>query len=138
MDFATIFELETQLVFLLNLDGWQLIKSEDEFAVFDAYGYDTNGKRCVVEFKFRNDYYDTKMMELKKYDSLMAINTTKKYYCVIDSGGAYMFDLDHIDKSDCHTIDLPKKTITDKPEKKQKQIFFLKKSDAIAYNYNFF
>lgn len=138
MDFDQISELETQLVFLLNLDGWKLTKCRDVFSIFDAYGYDTNGQKCIVEFKFRQEYYDTKMLENKKYQSLINLNYVKKYYCVIDSAGAFMFDLSNIDKSDFHIIDLPKKTITDKPEKKQKEIYFLKNDDAIVYNYKFF
>jgi len=139
MDFDTISELETQMVFLLNLDNWQLKKCRDKYSIFDAYGYDYNGKKCVMEFKFRQEFYQTKMLEHKKYASLMGLNKyDKKYYCVIDSGGCHVYDLSQIDISDKQKMDLPKKTITDNPEKKQKEIYFLKNDKAIVYNYKFF
>ncbi len=71
MTFEDIFELERQLVFLLNQSDWNLKWDKDEFSFFDAKGYDKNGDTCIVEMKFRNQYYLNKMLEEKKYNNLI-------------------------------------------------------------------
>ena len=61
---------EQATVNLLNLDGWQLEVSKD-YDHYDAIGLTPKGLKCVIEMKFRNDYYEDKMLEKKKYDKLM-------------------------------------------------------------------
>ena len=39
-----IYELEKQLIFLLNFDGWKIKWSEDKYCHYDAIGTDINGK----------------------------------------------------------------------------------------------
>ena len=57
-----IHELEQQLVFLLNLDEWQLEWTGEDYSHYDAMGLDLNGQKCIIEFKFRNEAYIDKML----------------------------------------------------------------------------
>jgi hypothetical protein len=77
----------------MNLDGWQLEWTGEEFEHYDAKGKTPKGFDCVVEFKLRHAYYPTKILEKYKYDKLMAMNCMKFYY-VFDSGGNYLYHLD--------------------------------------------
>ena len=50
--------LEQAVVYALNLDGWELSHTGDGFERYDAQGLTPKGKKCVIEMKFRNEYYD--------------------------------------------------------------------------------
>ena len=63
MSLERINVLEQGVVAILNLDGWQLEWCGGGFDHYDAIGYTAKGKKCVIEMKFRNKYYDTKMLE---------------------------------------------------------------------------
>ena len=42
--------------------------------IMDAIGKTPKGFDCVIEMKFRNKYYEDKMLEKDKYDSLMKLD----------------------------------------------------------------
>ena len=66
-------EWEKAVVFLLNLDGWDLEWTGGGGCVYDAKGKTPKGKTCVLEIKFRKKHYnDGMMLEKKKYDALIA------------------------------------------------------------------
>ncbi len=88
-------ELERDKVICLNLKGWNLKPSKYDDDVYDAYGRTPAGSICYIEMKFRNDYYETKLLEKKKYDSLMKL-VGRKFYYVNDKIGEYLFALDRI------------------------------------------
>lgn len=96
----TINKLEQAVVLFLNkFDGWDLTHTGEGMLIYDAEGYTPKGRQCVIEMKFRTKYYDTKMLEVSKYDALMALpDHIVKIYLVADPVGTYFFWLDGIDE----------------------------------------
>jgi|11BtaG_2_1085332.scaffolds.fasta_scaffold23193_3 hypothetical protein len=129
--------LEQQLVFLLNLDGWQLEWTGEDYSHFDAMGLNLNGKKCIIEFKFRRETYIDKMLEVYKYQALLDVDIAKRYYAVIDFKGCWVFDLDSIEYTS-QTINSPRQSIFEDTNKVQKEVMMLEKSSVIKrYLYNF-
>jgi len=129
--------LEQQLVFLLNLDGWKLEWTGEDYSHFDAMGLDLNGKNCIIEFKFRRETYIDKMLEVYKYQALLDVDIAKRYYAVIDFKGCWVFDLDSIEYTS-QTINSPKQSIFNDTNKVEKKVMMLEKSSVIKrYLYNF-
>ena len=129
--------LEQQLVFLLNLDGWQLEWTGEDYSHYDAEGLDLNGRKCIIEFKFRSEAYTDKMLEVYKYQALLDVDIAKKYYAVIDFKGCWVFDLDSIEYTS-QTIESPKQSIFNDTNKVEKEVMMLEKSSAIKrYLYKF-
>src|SRR6056300_1069237 len=93
-------KFEKAFVMMLNtFDDWQLEWVGDQNLCYDAIGLTPKGNRCVVEMKFRKKYYETKMLEKKKYDALMELNSDiVKIYFVSDPQGSYWFWLDKLKK----------------------------------------
>lgn len=125
---------EQATVNLLNLDGWQLEVSKD-YDHYDAIGYTPKGLKCVIEMKFRNDYYEDKMLEKKKYDKLMQMYDYVKIYFVNDAKGNYFFWLDDMVMPEIKTMRLPKQTLWDKT-RIEKEIYLLPESKATIINRN--
>lgn len=96
---SKLHDFEKAVILLLNqFDGWEL-KHCGGNKVYDAEGLTPKGRRCVIEMKFRTKYYPTKMLEVKKYNSLMQLDREiVKIYFVSDPRGTYMFWLDGINK----------------------------------------
>ena len=63
MGIETIKKFENVLVAFLNMDGWNLEWTGDGFKHYDACGFTPKGNPCVIEMKFRNKYYEKKMLE---------------------------------------------------------------------------
>lgn len=132
-----IHELEQQLVFLLNLDGWQLEWTGEDYSHYDAKGIDLNGEECIIEFKFRRKAYIDKMLEEYKHQALLDICVPKRYYAVIDFKGCWVFDLDTIEYTR-QTIQSPKQSIFADTGITEKKVLMLEKSSAYKrYHYNF-
>ena len=132
-----IHELEKQLVFLLNLDEWQLEWTGEDYSQYDAMGLDLNGQKCIIEFKFRNEAYIDKMLEVYKYQALLDVDVPKRYYAVIDFKGCWVFDLDSIEYTS-QTINSPRQSIFRDNNKVEKEVMMLEKSSAIKrYLYKF-
>lgn len=125
---------ELATVNLLNLDGWDLKVSKD-YDHYDAIGLTPKGLKCVIEMKFRNDYYEEKMLEKKKYDKLMEMYDYVKIYFVNDAKGNYFFWLDDMVMPEVKTMRLPKQTLWDKT-KIAKEIYLLPESKATIINRN--
>lgn len=125
---------EQATVNLLNLDGWQLEVSKD-YDHYDAIGLTPKGLKCVIEMKFRNDYYEDKMLEKKKYDKLMQMYDYVKIYFVNDAKGNYFFWLDDMVMPEIKTMRLPKQTLWDKT-RIEKEIYLLPESKATIINRN--
>ena len=130
--------LEQQLVFLLNLDGWQLQWTGEDYSHYDAEGLDLNRRKCIIEFKFRSEAYTDKMLEVYKYQALLAVNKyAERYYAVIDFKGCWVFDLDSIEYTS-QTIQSPRQSIFNDTNKVEKEVMMLEKSSAVKrYLYNF-
>tara|TARA_R100000935_G_C2700264_1_gene109998 strand:+ start:135 stop:548 length:414 start_codon:yes stop_codon:yes gene_type:complete len=90
-------KLEKAYIQFLNFDGWDLKWTGDGQEVYDAIGMTAKGHKCVIEMKFRNEYYEEKMLEKKRYDELMLIDDNiLKLYFVNDPKGNFMFWLNKI------------------------------------------
>jgi|TARA_R110002167_G_scaffold88042_2_gene237680 hypothetical protein len=142
MGIKKIKQYENAVTSILNLDGWDLKTPDNDFTVYDAIGYtpkrDKKGNRikCVIEMKFRNKYYPTKMLEKDKYDALMSLGKdVVKIFYVFDTKGNFMYFL--------NTLKLPKlikKTCPDKTmwtkNRIQKDVYMLNENDAVRINLN--
>ena len=51
---------EKAVVAIFNILGWDLVWSKNQFEHYDARGLTPKGFECVIEMKFRNDYYEKK------------------------------------------------------------------------------
>lgn len=127
-------EWEKAVVDILNLDGWQLELTKD-YDHYDAIGLTPKGHKCVIEMKFRNDYYEDKMLEKHKYDNLMKMEGYVKIYFVNDAKGNYMFWLDDMIMPEIKFLRLPKQTLWDKT-KVSKAVYLLNENKATIINRN--
>ena len=127
-------EWEKAVVDILNLDGWKLELTK-EYDHYDAIGLTPKGIKCVIEMKFRNDYYEDKMLEKHKYDNLMKTEGYVKIYFVNDAKGNYMFWLDDMVMPEVKFLRLPKQTLWDKT-KVSKAVYLLSENKATIINRN--
>jgi hypothetical protein len=127
-------EWEKAVVDILNLDGWELELTK-EYDHYDAIGITPKGIKCVIEMKFRNDYYEDKMIEKFKYDKLMLMEGYVKIYFVNDAKGNYMFWLDDMVMPEVKYLRLPKQTLWDKT-KVSKAVYLLSENKATIINRN--
>lgn len=85
------------MVASLNSIGWNLTWSGGGYNHYDAEGLTQLGNPCVIEMKFRNKHYETKMLEVYKYEKLMAIDEDiLKIYLVSDPKTTCLFFLEYI------------------------------------------
>ena len=134
---AQIYELENELIFLLNMSGWHIEWSEEKYCRYDAIGTDLNCQSCVMEFKFRRKFYKTKILETKKYNALLDQNK-EMYYCVVDQKGCHIYDLANIDRNNLIELKLPKETITDNIQKESRWVYEIKHAPDYFYKFQFF
>ena len=125
---------EKATIGLLNLDGWKLEWCGDENTFYDARGYTPKGFKAVVEMKFRNKYYETKLLEKTKYDNLMSLEEDiVKIYFVNDPKGNYLYWLNTLEMPKVDDKDCPKTTMWDKTKVK-KEVYMLTESQATLIN----
>ena len=142
MEIKKIKQFENAVILILNLDGWDLKKPENDFTVYDAIGYtpkkDKNGNRikCVIEMKFRNKYYATKMLEKDKYVALMALDKdVVKIFYVFDTKGNFMYYLNNLKLPQSVKKYCPDTTMWTK-NKLLKDVYLLEENDAVRININ--
>tara|TARA_R100001163_G_scaffold11614_4_gene10625 strand:- start:12985 stop:13401 length:417 start_codon:yes stop_codon:yes gene_type:complete len=130
-------ELEKGLVKLLNnFDDWKLEWVGDLNLCYDAKGYTPKGYECVVEFKFRNKYYKSKLLEKKKYDALMNLpKDVVKIYFVSDPKGTYWFWLNKLDEMELIQKKCPTTTHWG-GEKINKEVYLLSEDLASVIDFN--
>jgi len=124
---------ERGIIYLLNLDGWDLEWTGEEFEHFDARGKTPKGFDCVIEFKLRNAYYPTKVLEKYKYDKLME-NDCLKFYYVFDSRGNYLYYLDSLELPEPNIINCKATEKFGRDELINKTVYFLSESQASIIN----
>lgn len=130
MNITKINRYEKAVVYFLNkYDGWELEWAGDKNLCYDAIGKTPKGNKCVIEMKFRNKYYDTKLLEKAKYDSLMALKDYVKIYYVSDPKGAYWFWLDKLSEMQVIEKNCPTTTLWN-DKKKQKEVYLLSEEQA--------
>ena len=85
-----------------NISSFELNK--DEFGHYDATATTVNGKKYLIEFKYRNKWYEYKLLECYKYQKLKEIakNNYDILYIVQDEQGTHIFNLNKIDMYQCH------------------------------------
>ena len=134
MGIKEVHKWEQTVVKILNLDGWNLEWSGGGFNHYDAKGYTRKKKECVVEMKFRETYYETKLLEKHKHDKLMELdNSLVKLYLVFDPKGMYIFWLDNIDLPEVEKLNCPDTTLWTK-QKTEKLVYLLEESQASYIN----
>jgi hypothetical protein len=127
---------EKAVVFLLNVDGWDLEWTGKGFEHFDAKGKTPKGFDCVIEMKFRNKYYPEKLLEKYKYDALMEMDKDiVKLYFVADPKGNYLFWLNNIQLPEVEKKYCPSTTLWSK-KKEIKEVYLLKENIASRINWN--
>ena len=137
MGLKNINKWEQSVVLLLNFDGWDLTWTGDGYTHYDAVGQTKMGFDCVIEMKFRSKYYETKMLEKSKHDSLMALDDSiLKIYYVFDPKGNYMYWLDALKMSTPVKKYCPDTTIWTK-KRMLKDVYLLKESDSSRINIDF-
>jgi hypothetical protein len=129
-----IHKLEQAIVLLLNLDGWKLKWTGEGSESWDAEGLTPKGKECVIEMKFRNKHYDTKMLEKAKYDKLIATGKVALYF-VNDPKANYLFWLNDIEMPEPVKKYCPDTTMWTK-KRVLKPVYLLEESKAIIINKN--
>lgn len=136
MNIESVHRLEKAYVLLLNsFDGWDLEWCGGAYEHYDATGKTPKGVDCVIEFKFRNKYYETKMLEVYKYDKLMQMpDDIVKIYNVHDSKGSYMFWLNSLILPQPVDMYCPKTTVW-QGNKVNKPVYLLEESQAATISY---
>ena len=133
-----IHKLEQTIVQLLNFDGWQLKWTGEGSESWDAEGLTPlkNGtrKECVIEMKFRNKHYDTKMLEKFKYDKLIGTGKVALYF-VNDPKANYLFWLNDIELPEAVNKYCPETTMWGN-KKVLKPCYLLEESKAVLVNKN--
>jgi len=125
MSLSTTHQLEKAVILILQLDGWDLTHTGGDYTFYDAEGYTPKGRKCVIEMKFRKKYYETKMLEVDKYNRLMALpDDIVKIYFVSDPKGTYFFWLDGIDKLKSVEKYCPRTTLWGN-NRKRKEVYLL-------------
>jgi hypothetical protein len=137
MGIKNINKWEQAVVLLLNFDGWDLEWTGEGYAHYDAKGKTPKGFDCVIEMKFRNKHYETKMLEKYKHDALMALNEDIiKIYYVFDPKGNYLYWLNALQMPPAVKKYCPDTTIWTK-KRMLKDVYLLKETDASRININF-
>ena len=136
MGIETIKKLEQTVVKFLNFDGWNLEWTGDGFKHYDACGFTPKGNSCVIEMKFRNKYYEDKMLEQYKYEALMKIDkNVVKLYFVNDPKGNFLYWLNTIKLPEPKNMYCPDTTMWTK-KRLLKPVYLLKENQARKINLN--
>lgn len=132
---SIIDKYEKATVDLLNLDGWALEWCGKDNTFYDAKGLTPKGNPCVIEMKFRNKYYKTKLLEKKKYENLMSMpDNVVKIYFVNDVKGNYMYWLNNLVMPEGEDLLCPKTTMWDNT-KVNKETYMLTEKQASVINW---
>ena len=137
MGIKKINQWEKAVVLILNLDGWELEWTGEGYSHYDAKGKTPKGFDCVIEMKFRNKYYEEKMLEKYKYDALMELDKAIiKIYFVFDPKGNFMYWLNTLKMPTPVKKYCPDTTMWTK-KRLLKEVYLLKENDASRINLNF-
>jgi len=133
---SEIHKWEKAIVAVFNIFGWELKWSENEYEHYDAKGLTPKGYPCVIEMKFRNDYYEEKLLEKYKYDKLMEMDKDiVKLYFVNDPKANYLFWLNKLELKKTTTLWCPETTLW-KSKKVRKTCYLIHEKYAIIKNIN--
>ncbi len=131
-----VHQLEKAMVLLLNFEGWELEWTGGGSERWDAKGKTQKGYDCVIEMKFRNKHYPTKMLEKDKYDALMSLDKDViKIYLVNDKKGNFLFYLNTLKMPAAVKKYCPDTTMWTK-KRLLKDVYLLEEKDALRINLN--
>ena len=134
MKLEKIHSFEKAYVDALNLDGWRLIHTGETNLPFDAQGISPKGHKAVIEMKFRDKYYETKILEVGKYNNLMKMDSDiQKFYFVNDPKGNYLFWLNDLKDLKKEELYCPKTTMWN-TKKQNKSVYLLQEKQSIITN----
>jgi hypothetical protein len=136
MGLNKVHQLEKAMVLLLNFEGWELEWTGGGSERWDAKGKTQKGYDCVIEMKFRNKHYPTKMLEKDKYDALMSLDKDViKIYLVNDKKGNFLFYLNTLKMPAAVKKYCPDTTMWTK-KRLLKDVYLLEEKDALRINLN--
>lgn len=128
---SIIHKLEKAVVMMYNLDGWDLEWCGGEFEHYDAKGKTPKGFDCIMEMKFRDKYYETKLLEKYKYDKMFQEEESiVKLYFVNDTKANYLFWLNDIKLPKVKKLWAPTTTLWNQ-KKREKEVYLLKESLSV-------
>ena len=134
MTIKEIHKFEQAVVMILNIDGWDLKWTGDTFKPYDAIGKTPKGIDCVIEMKFRDKYYEKKLLEKDKYDSLIKLNVVALYF-INDPKGNFLYWLNNIQMPEIEQLYCPDTTMWTKKRLKKK-VYLLEENQASRINLN--
>ena len=123
-----IHKFEKAVVTLLNFDGWELKHTGSGFEYYDAEGLTPKGNECIIEMKFRKKYYETKMLEVSKYDNLIKTGKVAIYF-VSDPKATYFFWLNDLKNLEVKDMYCPATTVWDN-RKIKKPCYLIPENEA--------
>lgn len=137
MTIDRVHRLEQSIVHLYNaFDGWQLEWCGGGYEHYDAKGLTPKGYKCIIEMKFRNKYYENKMLEKYKYDMMMREpKDVVKLYFVNDPKANYLFWLNDLVLGEPIELQCPTTTLWEQ-DKRPKRVYLLEESQALITNLN--
>ena len=136
MGIKEVHKWEKAIVMLLNLDGWDLKWTGKGYTSYDAKGKTPKGFDCVIEMKFRNKYYEEKMLEKYKYDALMKLDKKIiKLYFINDPKGNFLYWLNDLKMPVPIPMYCPDTTLWTK-KRLLKPVYLLKENQASRININ--
>ena len=135
MEINKIHKWEKAVSMILNVMGWDLEWVGGQYA-YDAKGFTPKNKSCIIEYKFRDKYYEEKLLEVKKYKALMETpDVDVRIYLVNDPKANYMYWLDNLQMPNPVKLYLPDTSLWTKKRLK-KEVYLLKENDASVINLN--
>ena len=136
MGLTNIHKWEKAVIMILNIDGWELEWTGENFEHYDAKGKTPKGLDCVIEMKFRTKYYEEKMLEKYKFDELMKLpKDIVKLYFINDPKGNYLYWLNNLEMPEPTKLYCPDTTIWTKT-RLDKEVYLLKENQASRINLN--
>tara|TARA_R100001440_G_scaffold30489_1_gene48944 strand:- start:160 stop:567 length:408 start_codon:yes stop_codon:yes gene_type:complete len=134
MKITDVHKWEKAISLVLKIDGWDLEWVGDKNLPYDAIGTTPKGYDCVMEMKFRDKYYEEKLLEKQKYDELMKLNVVALYF-VNDPKGNYLYWLNKLDLPEPTELYCPSTTLWNS-KKIKKPVYLLQENQASIINLN--
>jgi hypothetical protein len=136
LNIKDVHKWEQAIIILLNFDGWDLEWCGGGFDHYDAIGRTPKGFECVMEMKFRQKYYTTKLLEVDKYNRLMDMpHDMVKLYFINDPKVNCLFWLNEIKLPEPVEMYCPDTTLWNS-KKVKKPCYLLPEEDSSIINYN--
>ena len=134
MKITDVHKWEKAVSLILQIDGWDLEWVGDKNLCYDAIGTTPKGYDCVMEMKFRDKYYEEKLLEKQKYDELIKLNVVALYF-VNDPKGNYLYWLNNLELPEPTELYCPSTTLWNS-KKIKKPVYLLQENQASIINLN--